>query len=370
MDLSDLPPMDVEPRCDALRASLGEANCEALLVSSLLNIRYLTGFTGTAAMLLVTSTGALFTTDGRYGLQAEQQLRDAGVDIEVVVGPYAKQREALAQFASNSKRLGLEAQTVTWAEKDSYEKTWFPGNQLVATNRLVETLRLVKDSGEIARLERACQIADQALATVKASLSDRTTEQQFAFDLDLEMRRLGSEEVSFPTIVAAGANGAMAHHEPSDHVIERGELVVIDFGAVVDGYHSDMTRTLCAGEPAGEDLQVMFDLVLRSQQAGVDAVHAGVPAGEVDSVCREVIATSPWSETFTHSTGHGVGLEVHEYPIVSLSVTDTLVANQVVTVEPGVYVAGRGGVRIEDTVVVTDEGCVTLTRAPKDLVIA
>ncbi len=362
-------PMNVASRLEKLRSSFDSHECDALLVTNLVNVRYLTGFSGSAAFVLVTPDEVVFTTDGRYGIQADQQLSAAGVQAEIVVGGYAKQKEALAKLASANKRLGLEATNVTWSQQRTFESDWFSDNELVPTREAVEELRKVKDVGELDRLAEAARVADVALATVLPMLLDRPTEAAFALALDFEMRRFGADDVSFETIVASGPNGAKAHHSPSERMIEPGELVVVDFGALVDGYHSDMTRTFCVDGPTSDTQKKMVDVVAQSQAAGVAAVKAGVTCAEVDDICRKIIDEAGWGDAFSHSTGHGVGLDIHEAPAVAGSVTDSLVANQVVTVEPGVYLAEHGGVRIEDTVVVTDAGSYPLTNAPKDLVV-
>ena len=216
-------------------------------------------------------------------------------------------------------------------------------------------------------MEAAADIADAALADVRPLLSNGVSEADFALELDFTMRRLGAAGNSFDTIVAAGPNGAKPHAQPSTRRIEAGELVVIDFGAIVDGYCSDMTRTLWMGDLDSEASR-MVEVVAASQAAGVNAVRAGASCKEVDGVCREVIAEAGWADAFLHSTGHGVGLDIHEAPWVAATSTDTLESSSVVTVEPGVYLPGIGGVRIEDTVVVTDDGCRALTKSPKDLI--
>ena len=353
---------------DRLRGSLEGAGCDALLVTHLTNIRYLTGFTGSAALLLVRPDDLTFVTDGRYEEQAAGQLRAAGVDADVVIGRSAAvQRDTVSELAAGIARLGLEADHVTWAEQRRYAEEWFPASALVPSSGLVEALRLVKDEGEVARIEAACGIADAALAVVAPLLEDGLTETAFALELDTEMRRQGADDLSFETIVAAGPNGSRPHHSPSGRRIERGDLVVIDFGALVDGYHSDMTRTIAVGGPeALDDTQTrMVEVVRASQAAGVAAVRAGASTRDVDAACRDVIEEAGWGEAFVHGTGHGVGLDIHEDPRVSWSADATLAAGHVVTVEPGVYLPGHGGVRIEDTVVVTETGCRTLTRAPK-----
>lgn len=363
-----LPAMDVAGRVERLQASIAGAGCDALLVTHLTNIRYLTGFTGSAAILLVRPEDLTFVTDGRYEEQSASQLDATDVSAEIVIGrSQALQREALARLVGTAGRLALEAEHVSWATQQRYASEWFPGVELVASTQLVEELRLVKDAGEVARIEAACGIADAALAAVASRLEDGPTEVEFAAELDSEMRRQGADDLSFETIVASGPNGSRPHHSPSDRAVERGDLVVIDFGALVDGYHSDMTRTLAVGgaDALDETQTRMVAVVRESQAAGVAAVRAGASTRDVDAACRGVISDAGWGEAFVHGTGHGVGLDIHEAPRVSWDADAMLAPGHVVTVEPGVYLPGHGGVRIEDTVVVTESGCRTLTRAPK-----
>src|SRR2546421_4419142 len=266
-------------------------------------------------------------------------------------------------------RLGLEADSVTWAQQRRFASDVFSEVELVPTEGVIEALRRVKDAGEIARIAEAARIADEALAAVRPLLRQGVTEREVALGLDYEMRRLGADGSSFETIVGSGPNGAKPHARPTDRQIAPGELVVIDFGAIVDGYCSDMTRTLCVGEPSEDIALRMAAVVKESQREGVAAVKAGVRGRDVDGTCRAVIADAGWGEAFIHGTGHGVGLEIHEAPRVASTSDDGLATGHVVTVEPGVYLAEHGGVRIEDTVVVTDEGCTVLTNAPKDLLV-
>jgi Xaa-Pro aminopeptidase len=365
-----LPKMDVAGRITRLQDQVAEAGCEALLVTRLVNVRYLTGFTGSAALVLVAPDEVLFVSDGRYAVQATAQIGAAGVDASVAISPtLAGQREIVRAAAGGIGRLGLEANDVTWAAQRSYASEWFPEAELVATEGLVEGLRVVKDVGEVARIEAAAAIADAALGAVRPRMLDRPTEADFGLELDTEIRRLGAEGTSFETIVAAGPNGAMPHHRPGHRVIAAGDLVVVDFGALVDGYCSDMTRTVMVGEPSPTQ-ERMLEVVTASQAAGVAAVAPGVAATAVDGACRTVISDAGWGEAFVHGTGHGVGLEIHEAPRVGITSTATLAAGHVVTVEPGVYLPDHGGVRVEDTVVVTTDGCRPLTLAPKDPALA
>jgi len=362
--------MDVVGRMARLRAGFDEAGCDAVLVTRMVNIRYLTGFTGSAAVLLVRPDDLLFVTDGRYGDQAAEQLARAGVEAEIHVGRTSdEQRTTVAARAVGIARVGVEAEAVTWAQHRRFAADWFPDTELVPTEDLVGALRRVKDAGEVDRMARAGAVADAALAACRSMLVDGVTEADLALALDFAMRRRGADGPSFETIVASGPNGAKPHHRPVDRRIEAGELVVIDFGALVDGYCSDMTRTLCVGQPSSATARRMVEVVAESQRAGVAAVSGGTEARVVDEACRSVIADAGWADAFLHSTGHGVGLEIHEDPRVSSTSTDTLQPGYVVTVEPGVYLPEHGGVRIEDTVVVTPDGCRTLTNAPKDLVL-
>lgn len=362
-DPTSIRPMDVASRAARLQERLGEAGVEALLVTDLTNIRYLTGFTGSAALLVVAPDALTFVSDGRYGQQAETELGAAGVAASIEIHDVG-QKDAVAAAVGKPgvTRLGLEADAVTWAAQRTYDADWFPDLELVATRGLVAALRVAKDDGELDRIAAAAAIADGALEMVRPRLAGGPTEREFGEELDSTMRRLGAADVSFETIVASGPNGARPHHRPSDRRIAEGDLVVLDFGALVDGYHSDMTRTVQVGE--GSPVQRrMYEVVLEAQAAGVDRVRAGIEASEVDAACRQVIADAGWEDAFLHSTGHGVGLDIHEDPRVARSSTATLVDRCVVTVEPGVYLPEHGGVRIEDTVIVTDEGCrpVTLT---------
>lgn len=362
------PPMDLAGRGERLRSALADAGVDGLLVAHSTNVRYLTGFTGSAGFVVVHRDGMELVTDERYRERAADELSASGATVELTVerSMLEQRRAAQARLAGHG-RIGLEAEHVSWAEQGRYQSEWFPEASLVATTDVVERLREVKDDGEVARIEAACAIADQALANVEAALSERLSEVDFARTLDEEIRRLGAEDISFETIVASGPNGSRPHHTPGPRQIEPGDLVVIDFGALVDGYHSDMTRTVPVGgaDALTPEQRRMLAVVTEAQAAGVAAVKAGEPAASVDSACRAVIADAGWSDAFVHGTGHGVGLDIHESPGVWATSTATLAPGHVVTVEPGVYLPGSGGVRVEDTVVVTAAGCRTLTCAPK-----
>ena len=360
--------MDVAARAAAVRATLGGAGCDALLVTSLANIRWLTGFSGSAARVVVLPDELVFVTDGRYGDQAEMELAAAGVDARVLVGrSLAAQQDLLADVVGrvgSAGRLGLEAEHVSWSAQRAFTDAL--AAELVPTTGLVEEQRLVKDAGEVARIERAADIASAALDATLPLLAEEPTEAAFGLALDTEMRRLGAQGPSFETIVAAGPNAGFPHHRPDDRRIREGDLVVLDFGALVDGYHSDMTRTVAVGAVSTERAELLA-LVTEAQALGVAAVGPDVDARDVDAACRNHITAAGWGDEFTHGTGHGVGLLIHEAPWVNATSNDRIVAGVVVTVEPGVYRGALGGARVEDTVLVTSDGCRPLTKTPKDL---
>lgn len=365
--------MEVVPETHAhRRAALGvlirEAGLDALLVTDLLNIRYLTGFTGSNAALLVHGAGdehTVFCTDGRYATQSAVQVPD----LERVL----ERASALALAARAGEqgqygRSGFESQHVSVEMYDTLNAKF--GGELTRTPGLVEQLRLVKDEQEIDALRQACSAADRALSDLimHGGLHPGRTEQEVARDLENRMLDHGSEIRSFESIVAAGANSAIPHHRPTGAVLAKGDFVKLDFGATVDGYHSDMTRMVVLGEPADWQREI-YDLVFRSQAAGVDAVLPGADVAAVDKASRDVIADAGHAEHFAHGLGHGVGLEVHEAPSLATTGVGTLSAGMAVTVEPGVYLAGRGGVRIEDTLVVRDGRPELLTLSTKELVV-
>ena len=364
-----LPEITVTGRLDRLRAAFGDHEIDALVVTTLPNVRYLTGFSGSAAVLIVTEDLAVLTTDGRYRTQSAEQLQRAGAaDVEITIGAGAEQRQAaLAALAgADAARIGLEAGNVTWSGQRSWADL-LGGDKLVPTANAVEALRERKDSAEIARMERAAAIADAALFEVLPLMSQGISEEHFALELDTAMRRGGAESTAFETIVAAGENSAKPHHHPGSRRINGGDPVVVDFGATFEGYRSDMTRTFCVdADPEGE-LARIFEVVQTSQAAGAAAVRPGIAAKEVDDICRRIITDAGWAERFEHGTGHGVGLDIHEAPTVSQLGTAILAPGFVVTVEPGVYVPGHGGVRVEDTLVVTEDGARPLTRFTKDI---
>jgi Xaa-Pro aminopeptidase len=365
---------------------LVHSGVDALLVTDLVNIRYLTGFTGSNAALLVIDTDeeggppdtvlaadslpddgdprTLFCTDGRYTTQAAQEVPDLPRLI-------ARPCDLALLRRAPSGIVGFEAQAVTVAAHAALLATADGSGraiELAPTTGLVEELRAVKDEGEIESLSRACAVADRALAELieAGGIRPGRTEREVGLDLDQRMRELGASDPAFETIVAAGANSAIPHHRPTSAVLATGDFVKLDFGATVDGYHSDMTRTLVLGSPADWQ-QEIYLLVQQAQTAGRQACVVGASGDAIDAAAREVIADAGYGPQFSHGLGHGVGLQIHEAPSLARESASIMVPDMCVTVEPGVYLPGRGGVRIEDSGVIRADGYDVLTQTSKEL---
>jgi Xaa-Pro aminopeptidase len=352
-------------RADRVAAKLAERELDALLVTNLVNVRWLTGFTGSNGLALVgPGDQRLFLTDFRYLTQSGEQLDDGWTrEIAPEILPAAA---AHVGGDGATVRLGFDDASMSVKEHGQLAGKLAEGVELVAAGGLVEELRAVKDAGELDKIRAAARLADAALTEVLGRGLVGRTEREVALDLEVTMRKAGAEAVSFPPIIAAGTHSALPHAEPRDVAIPAGTLVTIDWGAQLDGYASDCTRTYATGELDPRDREV-YDLVLRAQQESLAAVRAGAGGREVDAVARDIITAAGHGEHFGHGLGHGVGAEVHEGPRLSQRSEATLEAGQVVTVEPGVYVPGAVGVRIEDLAVVTDDGAEVLTGLPKEL---
>ncbi len=356
--------MDHALRRARLAQGLSERGVEALLVTRLPNVRYLTGFTGSNGQLVVGEAGAVFLTDGRYEEQASREVPD----LERAVyrdGLAAAVRDACRRLSAT--RLGFEAAGLTVRAHGELLAA-LEDVELVALGPEVERLRWVKDGEELVALGRAQELTDLAFDHLLGLLREGVTEREVALELEVVMRRAGADGTAFEPIVAFGEHAAEPHHRPTDRPLSRGDVVKLDFGAEVAGYHADMTRTVALGEPPAE-LREAHGLVLRAQRAAVAALAAGVPAAEVDRAARAVIADAGYGERFPHGLGHGVGLEVHEGPTLRASSEDVLPAGAVVTVEPGIYLPGLGGIRVEDMVVVEDGGGRVLGASTRELVV-
>ncbi len=347
-------------RADRVAGRLGEREADLLLVSDLVNIRYLTGFTGSSAMAVVGADTRRFITDFRYIERAKAEV--TGFDHERAPQEFA---EALTEgWPEGSVRLGFEDHKVSVRQHARLRELLPDRIELVPAGGLVEAERSVKEPAEVDAIRVAAALVDDIYAWLFEVGIVGRTEREVALALEEEMRRRGATGPSFPSIVASAEHGALPHAEPRDVEIAPNVLVTLDLGAVVDGYCSDCTRTWATGE-LDDDLTAIYVLVLRAQEAALGAVRAGPTGRELDAVARDLIAAKGHGEHFGHGLGHGVGLEVHEGPRLARSATEPLVAGNVVTVEPGVYLPGRGGVRIEDLVVVTEKGCDVLSATSK-----
>lgn len=345
-------------RREAVASALPGLGARSMLVTDPRNIAYLTGFSGSGGAVLVEDDGeAVLCTDSRYELQVVEQAPDVGhvISRNYVAGVLGRRAgPADAALAVEADHLTLAAAA---ALRDTAADLGGPDTPIVETRGVVEEVRRSKDPGELRVIERACGILDEAWThlLVRGLVAAGRTEREVAADLEHAMRRAGSDGVAFETIVASGPNGAHPHHRPGDRLLQTGDMIVVDFGAIVDGYASDCTRTVALGAPA-DRLREAYEVVRRAQIAGVDAVRAGAACADLDGVSRGIISDAGFGEFFGHSLGHGVGLDVHEAPAVSARSTSTLSDGDVITIEPGIYLPGLGGIRIEDTVAVTGGG--------------
>ncbi|OFW79462.1 MAG: hypothetical protein A2Z48_08475 [Actinobacteria bacterium RBG_19FT_COMBO_70_19] len=360
--------MDHGLRRGRLAERLDVLEVDALVVTRLANVRYLSGFTGSNAQMVVAREAAVFLTDGRYEGQSSHEVPDLErrIYLDERSGHLARALGDLGVHRAGFEREGLtygEWQRLTEAVGDA---------ELVPTGSVVEELRRVKDAEEVTWLDRAQETADVAFEQVVlgGGLREGMNERELALDLELAMRAAGADDRGFETIVAFGERTAEPHHEPGEHALRRGDVVKLDFGALAGGYHSDMTRTVAFGEPPPR-LREIRDIVAAAQQAGIDAVRGGVALRDVDRAARNVVEEAGLGERFPHGLGHGVGLEIHEIPFLRWDSPedDRLPAGAVVTIEPGVYVPGLGGVRIEDMVEVTPDGGRVLARSPRELLV-
>ena len=355
----------MQSRLASFVARLPEREVDAILVSGPENRRYLSGFSGSAGYLFITGERAHLATDFRYTEQATAQAPD--FNVEQVRAGWDWLLNQLKE--SGAKRVGFEGQAMTVATYNSLmtaigEDADLSGIELVPFNDLTDDQRSFKDSDELVLLQRAIDASDIAMEKVCPTIEDGMTEREVAWRMEMAMRDAGADGISFGTIVAAGPNGAMAHHMPTDKVIRAGEPIVIDMGAKVGGYCSDITRTVVVGEP-DEMFHKIYNIVLDAQLTAVKDVKIGMNGEEADKLARDVIADAGYGDNFGHSLGHGVGLAVHEIPRVSPRSTDPLDVNSVFTVEPGIYLSGWGGVRIEDIVILGENGATPLSKASK-----
>jgi Xaa-Pro aminopeptidase len=336
---------------------------DAFVVSSPFHVRYLSGFSGSNGLCVVRRSGSFLLTDGRYRQQAEREVKSFRRVIESV-----DLFEAIAKhrLLKGCKAVGFQSHVVTYAQYRTLRRL-IPAVSFVPTNEIVEDIALVKDEEEVGHLQDAVRISDRVFCEVLPSIRPGTSELEVAAEIGFLHRRYGAEKDAFDPIVASGERGAFPHARATTKKIRNGELVTIDFGCTVGGYNSDITRTVAVGRVSGEARRI-YGIVLDAQCASIEAARGDMPAKDLDAVARQRIKKGGLGRFFIHSLGHGLGLQVHERPRVSYMSKEQLRAGSVITVEPGVYIPGLGGVRIEDDVLLTSKGCEVLSSAPKELI--
>jgi len=359
--------MDFHARQDKLRDHLATTRFDGLLVSHLPNVRYLCGFTGSAGLLLVEEAGSVFFTDVRYDTQAHEQVKGAKVVIvRKALLPAIADLLSKRRKRSRRRTIGLEAEYFTIADKKRLGQNMPASVRLKDAPSMVERFRMVKDDEELGRIRAAVQLGATIFDRAVYVLRPGIKETEVAAEMELAARRGGAEEMSFPTIIASGSRSALPHGRASNQPIAACGFVVCDFGVILSGYCSDQTRTVWVG-PLPREARDVYRAVRDAQQAAIEAVRPGAAAGEVDAAARKTLKKAGLGRYFTHSTGHGVGLEIHESPRVANGQRELLQPGMVITIEPGVYFPGKWGVRIEDMVAVTAGGCEVLTPTSKDL---
>ncbi len=349
-------------RMERFEHALANSSTDAILVTNLTNIYYLTGFDGTNATVFISAKRRIFVTDARYSLIAKDVVKNFDI---------VESRDALGEIAKiiaedNLSSIGFDSE-VTYSFYQQLQ-TVFTGYRLEALSHFVENLRLIKDASEVATIKKACSISDKAFLDVLDFIKPgQTSELDVANFLDFRMREYGASGISFDTIAASGYRSAMPHGRASDKLIMAGESLTLDFGCYYDHYVSDMTRTIHVGHVTDEEREI-YDIVLRANQALIDQARAGLSYRDVDGIPRQIIKDAGYGECFTHGIGHGIGLDIHELPYFGAS-DEVLKAGMVITDEPGIYLDGKYGLRIEDDLWITETGCELLTLAPKDLIV-
>lgn len=340
--------------------------CDAALIFSEENRLYFTQFPSSDGALVVFSDNALFFTDSRY---TEAAAKCIGDDLVLDSSNLYEKLSGLFE-EKGVKKVALENDKITLAQFEELKEK-LPSVEFVTTGELssaVEEIRIVKEESEIEKIKAAQKIAEDAFSHIITFIKEGMTEKEISLELDFYMLSHGAEALSFETIAVAGKNSSMPHGVPGDYKVQKGDFITMDYGAVVDGYHSDMTRTVCLGEPT-EKMREVYNTVLEAQKKGLEALHDGISGVDADKAAREVIENAGYGKNFGHGLGHGVGVEIHEAPRLSPKAPHTLKSGHVVTVEPGIYLPGEFGVRIEDMAIITDDGCINLTSCPKELII-
>lgn len=356
----------MKTRSDKVLKGMGDHGVDALFLMRKANIRYVSGFTGTDSYVILSPQGRIFITDSRYTEQAEQECPEFEI-FQHRNDTSLEETVALICRKYNIKKLGFEQDFITFGIYDKIRKD-LVGIDFIPTWGIVENVRSVKESSEIKLIKMAAQIADDAFKDILSFIKPGSRESDVERELEYLLKKKGAFSVSFPTIVASGPRSSLPHAFPTDRQIKMGDFITLDFGALYEGYCSDMTRTVVIGEPNAKQKEI-YEIVRKAQEAGVRAVRAGVRGIDADQFARDVIEKAGYGKYFGHGLGHGIGLEIHEEPNLNKRNQKALPAGAVVTVEPGVYLPNWGGVRIEDSVLVTPDGCEILTHSSKDLII-
>lgn len=354
----------LQKRRQRLAAKLNDLSADGMLISNLKNIQYLTGFTGSAAYLFISPQQQILASDARYSIQLKQECPDLEIDIRDVSSSLMDSAQRLVK-SFGWKHLAIESAQLTKADFDELQSR-LDDIQLLDTTQVVERLRMIKDEAEIAAIRKSIQINQTAFQNTLAAATAQQTEREFAYALEAEMRRLGAAGFAFDPIVGVGPRAALPHGRPSDKTLGSASNFLVDWGANVDGYLSDLTRMVITGEPEPKLVEI-YDTVLRAQAAAIALIQPGIEARTIDAAARSVIQEAGFGDFFQHGTGHCFGLEIHEQPYLSPSSDAVLAAGMVLTVEPGIYLPGIAGVRLEDDVLVTESGYEVLSNLPKAL---
>ncbi|GAA0115927.1 M24 family metallopeptidase [Clostridium senegalense] len=349
-------------RLETLRKTMSENGLDGVLLQGDINRNYMSGFKGDESYSIITKDRAIFITDFRFTEQANQQVEN--YEIHEYQRPFETFLDKMVKEL-NIKKLGFEENVLTFDLYESYKNA--VNCELIPLNGMVEKLRLIKSKDEIEAIKKAQQIADSAFEHMLEFIKPGMTEKEIGLELEFYMRKLGASGLSFPSIVASGVRSSLPHGTATEKVVERGDFLTLDFGAVYDGYCSDMTRTIVIGEP-NDKMKEIYNIVLNAQEAALKAVKPGMSCFDLDKIARDIIKDAGYGEYFGHGLGHGVGRLIHEAPMVSFRSNEVLEPGMVITDEPGIYIPNFGGVRIEDLILVTEDGCEVLSKSPKNLI--
>ena len=351
-------------RLNQLSDKINDIGYDGLYITNLTNIRYLTGFTGSAAVLLVIDGMSYFFTDGRYIKQSSEQVQNS--DITIIDSSYFHSIHQKQILKKNQLQIGFEANHLSFSNHNGLKK-YFSHINWLPTYSIIEDIASIKDQSEIDSLKIAIEITDYVFDKIVPEIHSGVTEKYISAKISYLFKTNGAEGDSYESIIASGPNSALPHARPTDRVFQKGDFIVMDFGALYNGYHADMTRTLLVG-PATTKHQKIYDIVLKAQLNGINTAKTGIACSSVDEACRSIISNQGYGDFFNHSTGHGIGLEVHTLPRIHKSNKELLASNQVITIEPGIYLPDWGGVRIEDDCLITEKKCIPLNKSTKELI--